>query len=228
VSGQGTSQLTVVANNAGSGEIRPFVFGCANALPLPTIPIIMGVSEIFPINFTATPIVGQVITFTIQKPEPLNRDAYTYQLFVTPQSSNQFYNWSLMSYVDTGTHIEMYVRVGLGSAEIAMEVNSCNQIVARPNIYVEGIPDPNCYYGFRVSPNPTKDFISIARFSPEPCLALRTYQGVLYNKFNKVIWKGEVKEDVQIDARRLPNDVYFLHITDDKGKIERQQIILNK
>jgi hypothetical protein len=217
-----------VANSAGSGFITPFIFGCGNTLQLPQINLIMGVSQVFPVTFTATPTVGQTITFTIQKPLPLNVDAYTYQLFVNPQSINQYYNWSLLSYVDTGTHIEMSVRVGLGSAEIGMEVNSCNQIVARPNIYVEGIPDPNCYYGLRVSPNPTKDFISISRTSPEPCIGLRTYQGKLYNKFNKIVWQGEIKEDIQIDARRLPNDVYFLHLVDEKGNTQKQQIILNK
>jgi len=228
VSGQGTPQLTVVANGSGTGFITPNLMGCGNTLTLPRIDVVMGVTDIFPINYTATPYVGQTITFTIQKPEPLNRDAYSYQLFVIPQSSNQFYNWSLVSYVDTGTHIEMSVKVGLGSAEIAMEVNSCNQIVARPNIYVEGIPDPNCYYGFRVSPNPAKDFISITRNAPEPCIGLRTYQGKLYNKYSKLIWQGEIKEDIQIDARKLPDDVYFLHLTDEKGNTQKQQIIVSK
>jgi Secretion system C-terminal sorting domain len=75
----------------------------------------------------------------------------------------------------------------------------------------------------KIYPNPVAQELFIENAANHQEIAL-------YDKFGKKIWEWNKKGEgvIQVSTQKIPNGVYFLHMTDEQGNTQKQQIIINK
>jgi photosystem II stability/assembly factor-like uncharacterized protein len=122
-------------------------------------------------------------------------------------------NW-ILSY--SGDFLAIEVKKGIGFAV------GKNGSIVRFGVGTNAIEDKNIVSPFQISPNPSSSFINIV--APQNI----AFSAELFNSAGQLILKEKGVNSLNINLKSFPNEIYFLSIKDENGKVlQTQKVVKN-
>lgn len=240
VSGQNTPSITLQPNGSGGGTVNLTIVRNRCSFPYPTKTVQVNGPDA---NQYAIYINSSTFPQTVCP-------GGSYSLVITGPAGVTYSDWTFSGQASgfgSGNQSSLYIASPLYYAAVTVNVtNACgtsivsrsfgrgatcrsgNGLVAYPNPankYVEVSSQPSVEDGLDEPAQAREGFEEASLASGTNRLASPVV-AKLYNRFSQLVWSTEtIQPSFRIDTSKLPDDTYFLHLTQDGNTTKRQLVI---